>query len=217
MTPNVSHNWSSGGSRGEMVGGLRGMALTWAVAGMLPLPLLVATDPSGSGVISCLYLGLASAWLAAEFGRLEGRGDSFMAWRGRTMALAFALATNVAVFIAFGMAAGVSTRFPFPLMAVLSAAPAVGLVPWLMRCVRHPYAAIVLAAVVVLACKLAACVVARVVYGPDFDQRGYIAGDWTTARLMISLFWTFSTVLSTALLVVEGIAAAAARQREAEA
>jgi hypothetical protein len=132
------------------------------------------------------------------------------------MALAFAVATNVAVFIAFGIAAGVRTQFPFPLMAALSAAPAVGLVPWLMRRGGHPYAAIVLGAVIVLACKLAACVVARIVYGPDFDERGYIAGDWTTARLMISLFWTFSTVLSTALLVVEGFAAAA-RQREAEA
>jgi hypothetical protein len=37
--------------------------------------------------------------------------------------------------------------------------------------------------------KLAACVAARVAYGPGFIEQGYVAADWRTAKLMISLFW----------------------------
>jgi len=180
------------------------MAVTWAVAAALPLPILVASDPAGSGDISCVYLGLASGWLVVEFHRALGLPESFASWRTRMLAVVTAVAVNVALFIAFGVAAGVQTHFPFPLMAVLSAIPAVGIVPWLLRRVRsHPFASIILAAMLVLAAKLAACVVARIVYGPDYIQLGYVSGDWRSAKLMISLFWSLSTLLSLGLLLAE--------------
>jgi hypothetical protein len=184
-------------------GELRAMATTWAVGAALPMPVLMATDPAGSGDISCLYLGLASALLVAEFHRTGGLPESSASWRARTLAVVTAVAMNVALFVAFGVAGGVRTHFPFPLMAVLSAIPAVGIVPWVMRRVRHPYASITLAAMLVLAAKLAACVVARFVYGPDYIERGYVSADWRSAKLMISLFWSFSTLLSLGLLLAE--------------
>src|SRR6185369_11876241 len=104
---------------------LRAMAVTWAAAAALPLPILVASDPAGSGDISCVYLGLASGWLVVEFHRALGLPESFASWRARMLAVVTAVAVNVALFIAFGIAAGVQTHFPFPLMAVLSAIPAV--------------------------------------------------------------------------------------------
>jgi hypothetical protein len=52
------------------------------------------------------------------------------------------------------------------------------------------------AALVALAAKLAGCVVARVVYGPGFLEQGSVAGDWNTARLMITIFWGLTTALS---------------------
>jgi hypothetical protein len=183
---------------------LRAMAVPWAVAGALPLPILMANDPAGSGDISCLYLGLASGWLVVEFHRSCGLPESFAPWRARTLAVVSALAVNVAFFIAFGVAAAVQTQFPFPLMAGLSVIPAVGIVPWWLRRVRgHPYASLILAAMLVLAAKLAACVVARIVYGPDYMERGYVSADWRSAKLMISLFWSFSVAMSLGLLLVE--------------
>jgi hypothetical protein len=183
---------------------LRAMAVTWALAATLPLPILVASDPANSGDISCVYLGLASGWLATEFHRSGGLPASVAWWRARIIALATAVAINVAVFIAFGVAAGVQTHFPFGLMAVLSAVPAVGMVPWFLRRVRrHPYVSIVLGAMLVLAAKLAGCVVARIVYGPDYIERGYVSADWRSAKLMISLFWSFSTLLSVGLLMAD--------------
>ena len=182
---------------------LRPLATTWAAAGMLPLPILVTTDPAASGVVSCLYLGLASGWLSTEVQRFAGPPETRHAWLATSLATCVAVGTNVCLFILFGIAAGVQTNFPFPLMATLSAAPAIGLVPWLARRVRDRFAALLFAAAAVLAAKLAGCVVARIVYGPDFMALGYISGDWQSAKLMISLFWTFSTSLSLGLLCAD--------------
>jgi hypothetical protein len=184
---------------------LGAMAMTWAVAGLLPLPILVASDPAGSADIACLYLGLGCAWLVTEIYRFGGLPASRGAWRAKTLAISVAVATNTAIFILFGVAAGVQTHFPFPLMAMLAAIPAVGLVPWLIRRVHHPYAAIVLGGMLVLAAKLAGCVVARIADGPDYMAQGYVSADWRSAKLMISLFWFFSTSLSLALLLADYI------------
>jgi hypothetical protein len=122
---------------------LRAMAATWAVAAILPLPILVATDPASSGEISSIYLGLASGWLVVEFHRSGGLPKSPASWRARMLGVAAAIFVNVALFIAFGVSGGVQTNFPFPLMAVLSAVPALGIAPFLLRWVRQPLAAVI--------------------------------------------------------------------------
>ena len=68
---------------------------------------------------------------------------------------------------------------------------------------QHPYAAILFSGFLVGGCKIAGCVVARVVYGPDYIAQGYVSADWRTAKLMISLFWSFSTLLSLGLLFAD--------------
>ena len=183
---------------------LRALLTPWAVAAFLPLPVLVAIDPAGSGDVACLYLGLANAWLVAEFHRSRGLPQTLAAWRSRTLAVTAAVAVNVALFVMFGLAAGVETHFPFPLMAMLATVPAVGMVPWFLRRVpQQPYAAILFAGLLVFACKLAGCVAARVAYGPDYIEHGYVAADWRTAKLMISLLWTLSTGLSAGMLAAD--------------
>lgn len=182
---------------------LRAVAMPWAVAALLPLPVLVATDPAASGDVSCLYLGMASAWLVTEFGRALGRPESLDAWRTRMLAIALAVATNVALFIMFAFAAGVRTQLPLPLMATLSAMPAVGMIPWLLRRVGHPYAAILAAALLVFAAKLVGCIAARIAYGPAYVEMGYVAADWRTAKLMITLLWSLSTAMSVGFVIAD--------------
>ena len=177
---------------------------TWAVAAFLPLPILVATDPANSAEVSCLYLGVMNAWLVTEVHRSRGLPGSAASWRARMLAIITAISVNVALFVGFGLAGGVQTHFPFPLMAVLSAMPAVGVMPWMLRRVsQHPYAAIIFSGFLILVCKLAGCVVARIVYGPDYLAQGYVAADWRTAKLMITLFWSLSTLLSLGLLLAD--------------
>ena len=110
---------------------------------------------------------------------------------------------NLAVFLILGLAPGVESKFPFPLMAVLSELPAMGLIPALMLRIPQALAVIVLAAIIELSGKLAGCVLARFVYGPNFQIEGRIAGDWGTARLMITTFWIIGSSVS-----VIGLAAA---------
>jgi hypothetical protein len=179
--------------------------LTWAAAALLPLPALVAPkDPSADVEIPCLYLGLASAWLACEVMRAGGWPAGRGEFRAKLAAAAGMVLADVALFVAMGLAAGVRTPLPFPLMAALSATPAVGLVPALAVRLRQPMGAALLAAVLLLAAKLLACVVARVVYGPGFIEQGYVAGDWRTAKLMISLFWGMAVVMSAAAAAIGG-------------
>jgi hypothetical protein len=185
---------------------LRATAIPWAAAAILPLPALVAIDPAKGADVACLYLGLATAWWVTELYPHDGYPDSSRAWRAKALASAIGAAAHVALFVLFGLAAGVQTHLPFPLMATLSAIPAVGLVPWLLGRLRQPYTTIFLAAVLVLAAKLAACVVARLVYGPDYLAQGYASADWRTAKLMIALFWALTTALSLSLFVADYLA-----------
>ena len=183
---------------------LRSMMETWAFAAFLPLPALVAIDPAHSADIACIYLGVINAWLVAEYHRVWGTPGSVACWWARARALAVTIGVNVAVFVGFGVAADVQTNFPFPLMAALSAIPAFGVMPWMLRTLpQRPYAAIVFGGFIIFACKLAGCVVARLVYGPDYISHGYVAADWRTAKLMITLLWLFSILLSLALLMVD--------------
>jgi hypothetical protein len=66
---------------------------------------------------------------------------------------------------------------------------------------RDPFKAMVLSAFILMSAKLAACVVARFMYGPDYIEHGYVAADWRTAKVMISLTWSTITTVSFACLV----------------
>jgi hypothetical protein len=75
------------------------------------------------------------------------------------------------------------------------------MVPYLTFRTGRPFVAVVFTAFLVGLIKLARCVVVRLVYGPDALADGYMAGDWQTAKLMISLFWIGTVTLSVVLAI----------------
>ena len=80
----------------------------------------------------------------------------------------------------------------------------IGILPSMLhRVSQPPYAAIVLTGFIVGACKIAGCIAARVVYGPDALAQGYMAADWRTAKLMITVLWTLSTLLSLGFFIAD--------------
>lgn len=183
---------------------LRGMLGPWAFAALVPLPDLVTGTPAECAVTACVYLGLMNGWLVTEFYRQFGRPANSAEFLNRTVAISLALSVNVALFIFCGECVEVETTFPFYLMAGLSVLPALGIVPFAIRVMRESrYIAIILTGLTILACKLAGCVAARFVYGPDYIAQGYVSSDWRTAKLMISLMWIFSTFLSLAAFACE--------------
>ena len=128
------------------------------------------------------------------------------AWTIRMSAVSITTLAAAAVFTLFSLELRISSRLPFPLLAVLTLTPALGIVPYLTLRTRKPFAAVVLAAFIVGLIKIASCVVVRIVYGPDALADGYMAGDWQTAKLMISLFWIGTVIVSV-------VSAAACRYR----
>jgi hypothetical protein len=179
---------------------LRQQLFPWAFAALLPLPILLATSPTKHTDVKCLYLGLASAWFATEVFRSDNAPQTRSTWRDKVFAVLIALVINVSLFIVLGLSAGVQSGIPFPLMAVFVAVPAIGIVPWLSQRIQQQYAIIILGATMVACAKLLACVVARLVYGPNYVEQGYVAADWQTAKLMISFFWALTVALSAGLL-----------------
>jgi len=174
----------------------RSFATIWLASALLPLPVLITVNPGHNNEISCLYLGLASAWLAIHVMTSRGSPRSRGELGSRLGRLYAALAANLALFILLALAAGVESGFPFPLMAALSVVPAMGLVPCLTLRISNPLSLIILAAIIEFSAKLAGCVLARFVYGPNFNLEGRIADDWSTARLMISTFWILGSSIS---------------------
>ena len=177
---------------------LRHLLFPWAFALLLPMPMLMAGGDSVNSDIAVLYLALGAAWVAAEAFHPLHLPASAAHWRRRMGALLIYLAVNATVFSVFGSFAQIQSNIPLPLLAALGVMPSMGLVPWLTLRLRQPFAAIVLAASTVALIKLAACVVARIVYGPDYLALGYASADWHTAKLMISLMWA-GTLLVTLL------------------
>jgi hypothetical protein len=179
---------------------LRQVAGAWLAAACLPLPALLMTSPATNADVSCLYLGLASAWLAVEILRCGGYPSSRAELSAKLATLCIALAINGALFIALGSSVSVRSNIPFALLALFAIIPSLGLVPWMVLKLRNSLTALVLSALVLLVAKLSACVVARLVYGPDYMEHGYVAADWRMAKLMISMTWLLITLISVGML-----------------
>ena len=178
---------------------LRRLLMPWSFALLLPMPMLVMVDgESGNSDIATLYLALGAAWLATEAFRPGQEPQSAAQWRRRFAALLVLLSTNAVIFSLLGFSAGVQSNIPLPMLAAFGITPSLGLVPWLTLRLRQPYAAIVLGAMTVGLIKISGCIVARVVYGPEALALGYMAADWRTAKVMISVMWA-GTLLASAI------------------
>jgi len=182
---------------------LRSCWTACAFAVFLPLPALFMLPGRDTAQVACVYVGLGMAWLATEIFRYDGLPVTYVGWQTKMLALWIAVLANVVLFISLGLSVGTRSNLPFPLMAALSATPALGLAPWLSLRIRQQYAALIMGAMIVGSLKLFGCIVARLVYGPQFDELGYIAGDWRTAKLMISTFWGLTTCVSMSLLLAD--------------
>ena len=170
--------------------------MPWAFALLLPVPVLLTGADTNGADIGTLYLALGSAWLATEAFRPGSQPETIHGWRTKISALLICLVVNAVVFTVLGLAVGVPSNIPLPLMAAFGVSPALGLVPWLTLRLSQPYGAIVLGAMIVGLIKIGACVVARIVYGPDYIAQGYVSADWQTAKLMISLMWAGTLLIS---------------------
>ena len=184
----------------------------WAVTVATSYLVLLATPASEYSDYPLMCLGLGCALLAAQaFSRAIPPGETDtsapeQAWTVRMSAVSITSLAAAAVFSLISAAFRASSGLPTPLLAVVTLTPALGIVPYLTMRTGKPFAAVVLAAFIVGLIKIASCIVVRIVYGADAQADGYMAGDWQTAKLMISLFWIGTVTVSV-------VSAAACRYR----
>lgn len=176
---------------------LRLLLLPWGMSLLFPMPMLLVGGESASSDLATLYIGIGAAWLVGEAFRRENKPPQ-SACRARIFAVLVFLAINVLAFWVMGGIGPIQSNIPWPLLCFLAVIPAVGLIPWLVLRIGHPHAALVVAGLIVGSIKICGCIVARIVYGPDFIALGYVSADWTTAKLMISVMWG-GTILVSAL------------------
>src|SRR5687767_6424008 len=137
---------------GSMGASLKKVAEAWPAwwfAGLLPLPVLLAMPPEDNFQVACMYLGIANGWLAAELFRYGGLPESFGEWLAKTIAVWVTVGCNAALFVVLGLSVGVRSNLPFPLIAILSCMPAMGLAPWLIVRVRDPWMTVILGCTIV--------------------------------------------------------------------
>lgn len=186
---------------------IKSLLPTWTIAASLPFVIRAAL-PEDAG-FAFLGLGLGCAVLAAFSAGssrreeadhyLDQSASSPRRLRSRSRRTAILALAAAAIFTLFGAVPHNPAGLPIPLLAALTVVPALGIVPYLTLLTGRPFVAIVFSAFIVAAIKLISCVVVRFVYGPDALADGYMAGDWQTAKLMISLFWIGTVTLSIVL------------------
>jgi hypothetical protein len=169
----------------------------YLAAALLPVLAVLVGSPAE---VSSLCLGLVCAWMAETIVRANGLPASRSAWLEKMRTVWGTVGMVTALFIVLGLTVGVQTNMPFPIMALVSAFPAAGIVPWLTLRVPNRYGPIILGAMIVFLAKLTGCIAARIVYGPFFIEKGYVAGDWNKAPLMISVTWGLSTLISLGMI-----------------
>lgn len=142
----------------------------------------------------------ASGLVGSSLGALEAV-EMKDPWVARMTPLVALEIVAALVFVLFGVVPRADSGLPISMLAFFTLAPGLGIVPYLTLRIRRPFAAVVFTAFIVASIKLASCVAVRFVYGPTALEDGYMAGDWQTAKLMISLFWIGTLALSVVLAV----------------
>jgi hypothetical protein len=166
------------------------MLPTWAVAVLLPVPMTTFWHEGPGRDYAFCYLFLGCAILAAErFGRAASQESSggAPAWRAKVTALALAMAAAAGVFTAFAWAMIGRPDPLVPLLAAAAVVPALCCVPLLAVLTGRPYAAVLFAAVLLTAVKLAGCVVVVLVYGWSAQEDGLLTLPWERPNLLVWL------------------------------
>jgi hypothetical protein len=178
---------------------LREMLPTWAVAVLLPVPVATFWHEGSGRDFAYAYLFLGCAILAAErFGRADCQGSpgGVRLWRAKMTALGLAMAAAASVFTAFAWAMVGQPDALVPLFAALAVVPALCCVPFLAIVTGRPYAAVLLAALLLAAVKLAGCVVAVFVYGWNAQAEGHLTLPWERPNLLVWLCLAGALVVS---------------------
>lgn len=187
---------------------IRAILPVWAVALLLPIPMVTFWQEGPGRDFAYAYLFLGCSIMTAERfrrpfdGGLEHQLTSHGTlglWRARMLALALATASAVCVFTAFAWAITGQVDELVPLFANQAVLPSLGCVPFVALRVGNPYSAVLFTCVLLAAVKLAGCVVVVIVYGWNAQVAGHLSLPWEQPNLLVWLCLGGSLACSAAL------------------
>jgi hypothetical protein len=175
----------------------RALLPTWALAVLLPIPMVTFWSEGSGRAFAYCYLFLGTAVMAAEsFGRGAG------AWRAKLAALSLGAAGAVGVYTLFAWAISGRADWVVPVLATLAVVPALGCVPYLTLATGRPHAAVLFVVFILAAVKMAGCVVVRVVYGPTALADGRMSLPWEAPNLLVWLCLVGALACSAVMLAL---------------
>jgi hypothetical protein len=160
----------------------RALLPTLAVTLLFPVPLLNFVQDGAGRAFAFAYLFFGCALVAADCFRPT---TSRARWKAKMGALAAAMALAALNFAVCYVAISGSLDWNAITLAFLVVVPALCIVPCLTLLVGNPYAAVVFAALLLGAVKLAGCLLARVVYGPTAQADGQMSMSWDQPNLLV--------------------------------
>jgi hypothetical protein len=190
---------------------LRELLPVWLVCVALPVPAILFWHSvhGRSMALGCFFIGCATL-VAFSF----RPANLSTGWREKMKVLLTALLAAFAVFSVLCLTFNNppeseeraiwwrSSVFNAPrdliatLLAFMTLAPSLGLVPYLMLKTRSRFAAVVFALVLVLGMKLLGAIVVVLVYGWNAAEQGRTTMPWNHPDLLVWLFWGFTLALS---------------------
>jgi hypothetical protein len=166
---------------------------------LFPVPLLNFVQDGTGRAFAFAYLFFGCALLAADCYRPSAGRDR---WKAKMGALAAAMTLAVLNFSVCYLIISGSLDWNAVTLAFLVVVPALCMVPCLTLLVGHPYAAVVFAALLLGAVKLAGCLVARLVYGPTAQADGQMSMSWDQPNLLVWFCFAGGLLVSAALGVL---------------
>ena len=177
----------------------------WAIALVLPLPILEFWSNGSARFYALDYVFLGNAIVAAECYRRDSTstGSSTQEvgvrlWYAKMGAVILSGLLSAAVFSVACLSLDQETANPIaiPLFSTLVIVPAVCIVPYFTLVTDRPFAAVVIACFIFGACKVMGDVVALLVYGSHAGELGYLSATWTHPNLLAWVFFTCSALCS---------------------
>jgi hypothetical protein len=167
----------------------RSLLPTLAVTLLFPVPLLNFVHDGTGRAFAFAYLFFGCALLAGECFRPSREdstaSDAGAVWRAKMAALGVAMIVAATSFCVGYWAITGQLESSVVSLAFLSVVPALGLVPYLVLRLHHPYVAVLFASLLLGAVKLLGCVVVHLVYGPSALAEGRTAMSWDNPNLLV--------------------------------
>jgi hypothetical protein len=183
----------------------RNLLPVWAVALVLPLPILEFWTNGSARFYALDYVFLGNAIVAAECFRMDNATpnpstpqSAVCVWYAKFGAVLMAGLLSAIIFsvASLSLAPEATSPIGIPLFSALAIVPAVCIVPYFTLVTKKPFAAVVLACFVTGACKLMGDVIALLAYGPHAEELGYLSATWTHPNLLAWVFFICSAICS---------------------